>query len=717
LVLGVFVLCSAVCASPLTAHSQETFDNMVKIYSHVHASIPWAKHHHRQPVHAMHAIAFNITEAIHNNTIPTPTPTGVAPESTPPPDECQTKLIKTNLKWMANESCAELLIIMASDFDERACHNPCWKTVIADTSALYAAGCIDVDGSEMDTMCQQSDCGSEEAVQCIEDWVAGGCADDIPYQCYPYAPCTTAARQAGRCELPPISPVPDVHPSNRTIRNETEAVPYVPIAPSPSVIVRTCTHLRNCSRNGDCINGSCVCHKGYGRHTESALQDCSEWTMSSCPDMCYGHGDCVPANGTMACRCFEGYSGKSCDTWLGCGNLNFCSGNGECVKAATRSLDQCRCAAGYTGPTCATPTFPCVQNCSAHGTCAFSEATQAHACECAAGYSGPDCSVVTGSCPNSCSGRGLCEAGNCSCSEGFSGSACSTAVNMCGNCNKGTCSSETCECSELYYGPACASYNASADTACVALNFCSGFGVCQADGQGGASCTCFEGFGGIMCNQVENVQGCPSFCSGHGRCSLVQSPHCVCDSGYGGIACNESACGAATNGKTCNGKGVCEVLEEGGTHECVCDDGWSGDSCEEAACAEDCNGHGTCVGDSGTPTCQCDSGFAGPTCQVVAVTMAILQQPLPVEDDEAVDLLPCLNGCSAHGTCSDGSCSCMEGYVGEDCSIAPVGTEMDDVSDLYALLQEGEGRGEAQQARVVEEEIIEGRRSMAALWD
>jgi hypothetical protein len=96
-------------------------------------------------------------------------------------------------------------------------------------------------------------------------------------------------------------------------------------------------------------------------------------------------------------------------------------------------------------------------------------------------------------------------------------------------------------------------------------------------------------------------------------------------------------CPADASGQQCSGRGSCELAA------CACDNGWGGSACETPLCgASGCGAHGDCAGASG---CVCHEGWTGEACA------------------EAV----CVTGCSGHGTCLHGVCSCAKGFHGESC--------------------------------------------------
>ena len=97
-------------------------------------------------------------------------------------------------------------------------------------------------------------------------------------------------------------------------------------------------------------------------------------------------------------------------------------------------------------------------------------------------------------------------------------------------------------------------------------------------------------------------------------------------------------------------------------------DRYHGDECKEqcpgyvelSEGAFDCNGYGDCELNKSTNKweCDCDDYASGKGCEIVC----------PVSNNDAGDILVC----SDHGTCNSalGTCSCLPGYYGEDCSLS-----------------------------------------------
>ncbi|XP_068592984.1 tenascin-like isoform X2 [Cebidichthys violaceus] len=365
-----------------------------------------------------------------------------------------------------------------------------------------------------------------------------------------------------------------------------------------------------CSDQGRCVDGKCVCFPGFHG------PDCSE---SNCPGNCNDNGRCV--NGQ--CACDPGFTGPDCSR-TGCPDN--CSDRGRCVNG------RCVCDAGFTGPGCSDESCPA--NCNSRGRCVNGK------CECNPGFTGPDCSKAT--CPNNCADRGRCLNGKCVCDSGFTGPDCSE-TSCPGNCNsRGRCVDGRCVCNPGSTGPDC-SKKACPDN-CNDRGRCvngkcvcdSGFtgpdcsetrcpGDCNSRGRCvDGECVCDAGFSGPDCSE----RTCPNDCSGRGRCV---NGRCVCDSGFAGDDCADKSCPG-----NCNSRGRCV------DGQCVCDVGFAGEDCSGKACPKDCSGRGKCVNGK----CVCDAGFAGPDCGAKG----------------------CPGNCNNKGRCVKGRCVCRRGFTGPDCS-------------------------------------------------
>ncbi|XP_067112422.1 tenascin [Osmerus mordax] len=303
----------------------------------------------------------------------------------------------------------------------------------------------------------------------------------------------------------------------------------------------------NCHDKGKCVNGQCVCDPGF------TGPDCSQ---SACPGNCNNKGRCV--NGK--CVCDPGFTGPDCSQSACPGN---CNNKGRCVNG------KCVCDTGFTGPDCSESACP--GNCNNKGKCVNGK------CVCDTGFTGPDCS--TKACPGNCNNKGKCVNGKCVCDTGFTGPDCSTKACP-GNCNnKGKCVNGKCVCDTGFTGPDCST------KACPGN--CNNKGKCV-----NGKCVCDTGFTGPDCL----TKSCPGDCSDRGQCV---DGKCVCATGFTGPDCSQNACPG-----NCNNKGKCV------NGKCVCDIGFTGPDCSQSSCPGNCNNKGRCV----RGKCVCRRGFTGPDC-------------------------------------------------------------------------------------------------------
>lgn len=377
----------------------------------------------------------------------------------------------------------------------------------------------------------------------------------------------------------------------------------------------TCVSGADCSNNGVCKSGSCLCIQPYTGPT------CA---IKSCPNQCNGQGVCDYTTGTCSC-----YNAEQLATIF--------------------PTDGPEHEYGFTGPDCSL--LQCFTDCGvATGQGKCNQTTGL--CQCAKGFWGPEgthCNSVL--CNDPCSNHGFCVDNHCMCDvadnqmSGWTGEHCEKPVcpNHCfQQAGLGQCINATCVCTAGWYGDDCSQVACPSNYPPLAWigaekAMCSGSGACV-----NGTCQCLASFGGADCS----VRVCPSMnatghdsssvCSGHGTCQ--PSGHCVCNPGYTGEDCFDrqcsSDCGASKN------RGVCDT-ESG---NCDCADGWHGAQCSFRVCSDSCNGHGMCLDDA----CVCNPGFQGVHCE------------LPI----------CGNNCSAsvgQGVCINDQCVCAKGFYGAEC--------------------------------------------------
>ena len=215
----------------------------------------------------------------------------------------------------------------------------------------------------------------------------------------------------------------------------------------------------DCSGHGKCSGGKCLCGRGYkgefcdiGIHFKKILfiysffsSNCNETV--DCPHpTCSEHGFCV--DGTCVCK--KGWKGADCASVdsdaMQC--LPDCSGS---QGAFSLELHKCVCSPGWTGDDCSKSA--CGINCGGHGRC------EASACVCDAGWAGEFCQERL--CDSRCNEHGQCKNGTCLCVTGWNGKHC-TLEGCPRDCTKrGQCKSSeggagwSCRCDNGWEGPDC----------------------------------------------------------------------------------------------------------------------------------------------------------------------------------------------------------------------------------------------------------------------
>merc|ERR1711907_131106 len=148
--------------------------------------------------------------------------------------------------------------------------------------------------------------------------------------------------------------------------------------------------INDCSKHGECtlfnkeksVVAKCVCEYGYGG------LDCSQKVCLKdiTGRQCSGQGDCV--NGV--CKCKSSFSGELCEIH-DCKSSNGkpCNGNGFCTEKGT-----CTCDSGWIDSACSTRVCPVVKDkngldkpCSGRGVCSES------VCTCEEDFFGPACEM------------------------------------------------------------------------------------------------------------------------------------------------------------------------------------------------------------------------------------------------------------------------------------------------------------------------------------
>lgn len=183
---------------------------------------------------------------------------------------------------------------------------------------------------------------------------------------------------------------------------------------------------KNCSGNGICSFGQCICYSDFNG------TNCSNGKYVDyyeCGYLCtFNQGTCglvstVGVNRYFGCTCFPGYTGIACSIAI-CDSK--CSYAGNCIAPNT-----CSCLRGRSGANCE---IDC--GCGGHGTC-----NADNSCLCDAGFI---FNTTTKKCEFTCNGQpsskcygpnlfscsscvgGTCNNGTCVCWPGFTGTNCAT---------------------------------------------------------------------------------------------------------------------------------------------------------------------------------------------------------------------------------------------------------------------------------------------------
>lgn len=464
-----------------------------------------------------------------------------------------------------------------------------------------------------------------------------------------------------------------------------------------------CYNNGSCHLKSDGATYGCSCEPGYsGTLCQQRLRQCSGKILN-----CLNGGTCVEDEAAR-CLCTSQFTGTSCESK----QIILCATN-PCHSSSLSCFDKasgfiCTCPPERKGERCELNADLCPANpspCKNSGICVPST-NNSHTCICDASHYGPSCESTFVDCGANdlCLNGGTCfvphadkstvvssrtQDYHCICPSGYSGDQCETRVDVCLKSmpcqNGGDCKMADnmlgfiCVCKAPYQGDHC-EQAASGPVSRTLLvlggkkgtcekNHCQNGGSCYKSTDGRDVCICLRGFGGILCENWQDV--CMSGpCLNGGTCYNLGNGQfkCTCLDGYTGFNCQrvQSACTPTT----CQNNGVCRPSKVESGYVCLCAEGYGGISCDvhDPCLSHPCqNGGGCKIYSEGTKfQCDCPTGFTGILCQNKNITMNMMDSGNSLGPCFSV---PCLHG----GTCketvnrSSYECICLPGVKGRLC--------------------------------------------------
>lgn len=487
-------------------------------------------------------------------------------------------------------------------------------------------------------------CGTKKRITCPENCNQQGlCHSDGKCYCNPGLggrdcstpmPCPTGCTQHGICKYGKCFCQPGYMGSNCSTPINAETRAALAAAKTKFKSSKVCPN--QCSHNGFCLEGKCLCQPGYDG------VDCSRVIIGNedCPNDCGGKENPKGICWLGKCFCFPGFAGADCleNVKLPC--TNGCNDRGQC------HFGKCFCDIGFVGEACETEVKTCPNDCMGRGQCSRGR------CVCEIGFRGMNCNITVGTalkCQDNCNNRGACIMGQCQCTPGFIGASCQTALGQVKNVKGNAKLSDQDAVLAAVHNP---DHIPSTDVAMPDSDY---IGVPQ-------DVVVSHNKSSLTSGQKKSVPVKPLKLDGDSEQvkekAAEKKDKVARRSRNKNVGQNqqtmrmmflESDEGAenekcSSNGEFRNGK-------------CFCFPGFKGEFCDAALeCPSKCSSQGICS----RGKCFCNPGFEGEDCSAASTTA----KPNTAKTGES----GCPNGCSHNGICQANKCWCKDGFMGANCA-------------------------------------------------
>jgi hypothetical protein len=486
-------------------------------------------------------------------------------------------------------------------------------------------------------------CNFKKRITCPENCNQQGlCHNDGKCYCNPGLggrdcstpmPCPEGCTLHGICKYGRCFCQPGYSGLNCSVPINAEARADAAIAKSKYKLAKVCPN--QCSHNGFCLEGKCLCQPGYDG------VDCSRVIIGNddCPNDCGGKESPRGLCWLGKCFCFPGFSGADCmeSVKLPC--------SGECSERGQCHFGKCFCDVGYIGEACETEVKSCPDSCMGRGQCTRGR------CVCEIGYRGHNCNTTVGGeykCLNNCAGNGACIMGTCQCNPGFMGQDCSIAVQDLHKMGvkKNAIVSDQDAVLSTVHNP---DHIQQTD-------------VTLADPDYLGTPKDMVVTTGNNTKDKEHFPVAPQKIDGKAEPVIAPTNKKKAGHNNKNVGSRQQAMRMmfveenedVLNSK-CNGNGIEKA------NKCYCYPGFSGEFCDDKLeCPGQCSNKGICS----RGQCFCNPGFTSSDCSIATAVNSTNKHK---NSNSNEDQKSCPNDCNFKGLCKGGVCWCKDGFTGPSC--------------------------------------------------